>query len=347
MSRFDESFGLSTRPLISPLGTKGAYGSSVTRRVRSAQATGDRGTPGRRTKFVPLSQFFLGMGAEEEEDTLYGYQKPSSKKSSDDNVRDARNRDDDKHQDRRKGSNPSQAGGDRETQKSLDQQPDQQANEEKSGGPLERFFHNKYQCRYCKERATKAYVWADGRAFFPVCEKHRGKAKHDIESEMEDRVSGVRSLSQESRSAPGQSGRGINGVNRCKYCKMDASKAYVWADGRAYVPVCPKHEKRARHQIEVVNKDSVLEIRDLPSRQSTAESAVSVDVASGANAGMPVRSGASHVSTGGASHGTGAGNIAVAPRPIGPPILRVRRNKKKKRKTKEDRRIWLDSMLSS
>jgi hypothetical protein len=47
------------------------------------------------------------------------------------------------------------------------------------------------------------------------------------------------------------------------YCKQDATKGYVWADGRGIINVCDKHEEKAKHQIEVVNKDKVEKVTNL------------------------------------------------------------------------------------
>jgi len=49
----------------------------------------------------------------------------------------------------------------------------------------------------------------------------------------------------------------------CMYCKADATKGYVWADGRAIIRVCDKHTDKAKHQIEVVNKDEIAKVTKL------------------------------------------------------------------------------------
>lgn len=51
---------------------------------------------------------------------------------------------------------------------------------------------------------------------------------------------------------------------KCKFCKQPATKAYVWAEGRAYIPVCKKHEQKANDTITKKNEDSIDEVRDIP-----------------------------------------------------------------------------------
>lgn len=36
------------------------------------------------------------------------------------------------------------------------------------------------KCEYCKEIATQQLIWADGRAYVPICDKHEAKARKDI-----------------------------------------------------------------------------------------------------------------------------------------------------------------------
>lgn len=58
---------------------------------------------------------------------------------------------------------------------------------------------------------------------------------------------------------------------KCKYCTDKAVKGYVWAEGRAYIPVCEKHCAKARHQIESENNDAVEKIVDLPQEKEKGE----------------------------------------------------------------------------
>lgn len=51
--------------------------------------------------------------------------------------------------------------------------------------------------------------------------------------------------------------------SKCRYCKKKATKGIGWAGHRAIIIACDDHEKKARHQIEVTNKDEVSHIWDL------------------------------------------------------------------------------------
>ena len=47
---------------------------------------------------------------------------------------------------------------------------------------------------------------------------------------------------------------------KCKYCDRPAYKSYIWAEGRAYIPVCSQHELTAREEIAEQN-DAVIDTR--------------------------------------------------------------------------------------
>lgn len=47
---------------------------------------------------------------------------------------------------------------------------------------------------------------------------------------------------------------------KCKYCKNPAVKSLIWADGRAYIPVCSQHETTARETVKDQN-DSVCDVK--------------------------------------------------------------------------------------
>jgi hypothetical protein len=51
--------------------------------------------------------------------------------------------------------------------------------------------------------------------------------------------------------------------SKCRYCKKQATKGLGWAGHRAIIIVCDDHEKEARNQIEVKNKDEVSRVWDL------------------------------------------------------------------------------------
>ena len=50
---------------------------------------------------------------------------------------------------------------------------------------------------------------------------------------------------------------------KCKYCKNDATKGYIWADGRAILPVCADHCDKAKDQIVNKNNDKIEAVKDL------------------------------------------------------------------------------------
>ena len=47
---------------------------------------------------------------------------------------------------------------------------------------------------------------------------------------------------------------------KCKYCDRPAYKSYIWAEGRAYIPVCSQHELTAREDIAEQN-DAIVDTR--------------------------------------------------------------------------------------
>lgn len=51
-------------------------------------------------------------------------------------------------------------------------------------------------------------------------------------------------------------------AQKCKYCDEPAAVSLIWADGRAYIPVCKAHERNARNQIASQN-DSVCDVKDV------------------------------------------------------------------------------------
>jgi len=44
------------------------------------------------------------------------------------------------------------------------------------------FITESKKCEYCSCDATNEFVWADGRASFPICSKHEDKARRTITS---------------------------------------------------------------------------------------------------------------------------------------------------------------------
>jgi len=56
--------------------------------------------------------------------------------------------------------------------------------------------------------------------------------------------------------------------HKCKYCSKSATLAIVWAEGRAFIPVCDNHKEKAIYQIEKINHDKVKEILPLPEKDA-------------------------------------------------------------------------------
>ena len=59
--------------------------------------------------------------------------------------------------------------------------------------------------------------------------------------------------------------------HKCKYCDKPATLKIIWADGRAFIPVCDKHKEKAIYQIEKINHDEVEEILSLPEKDAEKE----------------------------------------------------------------------------
>ena len=53
---------------------------------------------------------------------------------------------------------------------------------------------------------------------------------------------------------------------KCKYCKEDATRGVIWADGRARIPVCDDHVDKAVDVVENRNGDEVVEVKPIESR---------------------------------------------------------------------------------
>ena len=51
-------------------------------------------------------------------------------------------------------------------------------------------------------------------------------------------------------------------AQKCKYCEQPAAVSLIWADGRAYIPVCKAHERKARNRIASQN-DSVCDVKQV------------------------------------------------------------------------------------
>lgn len=248
------TLGYSTRAISAPVGTVGMYGPTMPA-----------------TKFVPLSMFFLNMQDEGEEDSegFYGKKKTDKKEKSDDKL-------------------TKKTGGKEKVSKRIEKQGVQKPKKPEDGGP---------EASYRQESSRFSMV--------------EGK---------------------------------ISKPQKCKYCDSPATKAYIWADGRAYIPVCDAHKKTAETRIVKKNNDEVTAIRAIPQKgQSTAaEQAPIVPPVL-----TPVKSGATRASSG----AMGSGDIAQAPVPLGPLLRRVtpigdeEKPKRKRRRLKgEELDGWIERL---
>jgi hypothetical protein len=135
----------------------------------------------------------------------------------------------------------------------------------------------------------------------------------------------------------------ISKPQKCKYCDSPACKAYIWAEGRAYIPVCASHEKAAKNRIVKANRDKVTAVKPIPQVQSTAVEQVPFT----APVLTPIKTGATRASSG----AMGTGNIARYHVPLGPPMRRVtpigteKKRKRRRRKMKEEERDrWIERL---
>ncbi len=170
--------GQSAMPSSAPIGTAG---------VASPYGMASAGVGGRRVQgqFVPLSVFFLQMDGEDAEDgepgakSVTGYvekgkkpdvpKKPIGKVSFDkDTANQTR---------AMKGPRPKA----------------KERKEESKLRPTER----PQKCSFCTEGATKSLLWAEGRAYIPVCDKHEQKARGIIVDKNDDEVAAVHKIKNE------------------------------------------------------------------------------------------------------------------------------------------------------
>lgn len=94
-----------------------------------------------------------------------------------------------------------------------------------------------------------------------------GGDEADLDEEFKAILAEIETKDVHSGSAPATTvPAGLGGIpkrQKCKYCKAPATKRMLWADGRAYIPVCDAHQDKARHQIVTVNKDEVAKVQDI------------------------------------------------------------------------------------
>lgn len=271
------TYGLSTRTVSAPIGTSGIFSPTAPA-----------------VKLVPLSVFFLnreGEGVEGDDDqAMYGLQQPQKGRERPKKALPKEPVDEPGDEDEEPKKGP-QAVAKRKKKRDLKKKgPPQKPKEPEQGGP-----------------------------------EPKGGA---IESIVEGKIS-----------EPQQ----------CKYCQNPATKAYIWADGRAYIPACEKHREMAKKRIEKTNRDKVTAVRPIPQRQTTAEQGpppITAPVLT------PIKSGATRASSG----TMGTGDIARYHVPLGPPLRRVtpigdeeeerkKRKRKRKRLQGEERERWMERLF--
>lgn len=57
---------------------------------------------------------------------------------------------------------------------------------------------------------------------------------------------------------------------KCKFCDAQATKSLLWAEGRAYIPACDKHEAKARGIIVDKNDDEVAAVHKIKNEDTTS-----------------------------------------------------------------------------
>jgi HK97 family phage portal protein len=79
-------------------------------------------------------------------------------------------------------------------------------------------------------------------------------------------------------------------TQKCTYCKEQATKRVLWAEGMAYIPTCDAHLSKAKTRIEKQNHDEVVGIRPIPAskRKKALGPPSSTQQAQDAASGSPV-----------------------------------------------------------
>lgn len=300
------SYGYSTRAVKSPTASSGAHA-----RVaggRDKPGSGDRGAPGRDrwgTKFVPLSVFFARMDAEAGEggdpDAVYGYQ---SKK-------------------KRQGEEP-KAPKDKETKEKNADANRQTTGRSGSGttagdaGTANQALNTAGEKNEDKERS-----------FVPPKDV-QAAARRGLELRRKTGKGGL--TSQEA----GKEGIGSGVQRAANLSNGNAVSLKVIKMMRGFFA---RHEKNKGKPGDMTPGRIAWLLWGGNAGRAWANKVLNGLEEASVGQGLPVRSGASHVASGGNIHGTGAGNFATAPVPLGLPLQRrawlLKFKKKKKRKKPE------------
>lgn len=154
--------------------------------------------------YVPLSVFFAGVPEQEADpDSLFGLRmpdrkkkepaKPKEKKSkggSTSGAKDDKGKDDDSEGKKEKDTQGGAQGPERSQtskprpQASVPSQGAQQPSQAVAAGGKQEArvtMQSPQKCKLCNEPADKRIIWADGRAYMPVCSKHVKDGKRYLE----------------------------------------------------------------------------------------------------------------------------------------------------------------------
>lgn|GEM_PF-6443884 len=180
-------FGVASRAISSPIGTAGAaapYG------MPTAGAANRRVQGG---KFVPLSVFFLQMqGDAEDEDQQVTGMADKDDRPQKKGLGQASFSGSERNQTRGlKGARP----------KGKKLPPMPTMDEERGTSRFTGTASKPQKCHYCKSPATKSLIWADGRAYIPVCEEHESDARDQIVEKNGDEVAYVRKIDEDTTAA--------------------------------------------------------------------------------------------------------------------------------------------------
>jgi len=127
-------------------------------------------------RFLPLSQFFLQQDKPiDGQKVMYGRQEPAKKKASKDTKKQPASTDDPR--------------GPRE----------EHILWMIEGGPKSGPWDKPHKCKYCGSPATRDLIWAEGRAYIPVCDGHRKRGEHRILVKNRDSIAAAKPVVQEAK----------------------------------------------------------------------------------------------------------------------------------------------------
>jgi len=211
--------GHSTRAISSPIGTAGAaapYG------MASAGAA-SRAVPG--SKFVPLSVFFLQLAGEDGQDgegQIQGYVEKDKAKR-------AKTAGD-------KPLGPMHFDASEKHRTTALKGPRPKAKPRKDLGEAEQFTgtaSKPQKCAFCAHQASKSLIWAEGRAYVPVCDEHEDKGRATIKKNDtvgDGEVVYVRKIDEDTTTANVAAFPRPIGTPMVRRMPMDGKKRKKWMD---------------------------------------------------------------------------------------------------------------------